>query len=33
LKTLALRVYETCDQDRVEEWSSGAMAQTIAALA
>jgi nucleolar pre-ribosomal-associated protein 1 len=33
LKILALRVYETCDQDRVEEWSSGAMAQTIAALA
>jgi nucleolar pre-ribosomal-associated protein 1 len=33
LKTLALRVYETCDQDRVDEWSSGAIAQTIAALA
>jgi nucleolar pre-ribosomal-associated protein 1 len=33
LKTLALRVYETCDQDRVDEWSSSGIAQTVAALA
>jgi nucleolar pre-ribosomal-associated protein 1 len=33
LKTLALRVYETCDKERVDEWSSGAIAQTVAALA
>jgi nucleolar pre-ribosomal-associated protein 1 len=33
LKTLALRVYETCDQARVDEWSSGAIARTLASLA
>lgn len=33
LKTLALRVYETCDQERVNEWSSGSIARTIAMLA
>jgi nucleolar pre-ribosomal-associated protein 1 len=33
LKTLALRVYKTCDQERVNEWSSGTVAQTIASLA
>jgi nucleolar pre-ribosomal-associated protein 1 len=33
LKTLALRAYETCDQDRVNEWSSGYVAQTVASLA
>jgi nucleolar pre-ribosomal-associated protein 1 len=33
LKTLALRVYKTCDRERVNEWSSGTVAQTIASLA
>jgi nucleolar pre-ribosomal-associated protein 1 len=33
LKALALRAYETCDQDRVNEWSSGSAAQTVASLA
>lgn len=33
LKTLALRAYETCDQERVNEWSSGSVAQTVALLA
>ncbi|KAF1919672.1 ribosome 60S biogenesis N-terminal-domain-containing protein [Ampelomyces quisqualis] len=33
LKTLAWRVYETCDRERVDEWSSGAIGQTMAALA
>jgi nucleolar pre-ribosomal-associated protein 1 len=33
LKALALRVYETCDRERVNEWSSGAIAKTAAAIA
>ncbi|KAH8728635.1 ribosome 60S biogenesis N-terminal-domain-containing protein [Phaeosphaeriaceae sp. PMI808] len=33
LKTLALRVYETCDQARVDEWSSGTIGNTVALLA
>ncbi|KAL5116459.1 hypothetical protein ACEQ8H_005580 [Pleosporales sp. CAS-2024a] len=32
LKTLAVQTYETCDQTRVAEWSSGTIAQTVAAL-
>lgn len=33
LKALALRVYDTCDRARVDEWSSGTVARTIASLA
>lgn len=33
LKTLASRVYETCDQERVKEWSSGAIAGVVSSLA
>jgi nucleolar pre-ribosomal-associated protein 1 len=33
LKTLASRVYETCDQERVIEWSSGAITEAMTSLA
>jgi nucleolar pre-ribosomal-associated protein 1 len=33
LKALASRVYDTCDQDRVKEWSSGAIAGAMVSLA
>ncbi|OAL45257.1 hypothetical protein IQ07DRAFT_548943 [Pyrenochaeta sp. DS3sAY3a] len=33
LRTLATRVYETCDQEKVAAWSSGTMAGTIASMA
>jgi nucleolar pre-ribosomal-associated protein 1 len=33
LKALAKRVYATCDQERVDEWSSGGIAKTMALLA
>ncbi|CBX93708.1 hypothetical protein IAQ61_003596 [Plenodomus lingam] len=32
LRVLASRVYETCDQDKVAQWSSGAMKETVASL-
>jgi nucleolar pre-ribosomal-associated protein 1 len=32
LKALAVRVYETCDQERVDEWSSGAIAKSMALM-
>jgi nucleolar pre-ribosomal-associated protein 1 len=32
LRTLASRVYETCDQGKVAQWSSGTMSTTIASL-
>jgi nucleolar pre-ribosomal-associated protein 1 len=33
LRTLASRAYETCDQERVDEWSSGSAAHIVASLA
>ncbi|RYN51122.1 hypothetical protein AA0118_g10621 [Alternaria tenuissima] len=33
LKTLAGRVYETCDREKVAAWSSDSLAQTMASLA
>jgi nucleolar pre-ribosomal-associated protein 1 len=32
LRTLASRVYETCDQGRVAEWSNGTVQEAIASL-
>jgi nucleolar pre-ribosomal-associated protein 1 len=32
LRTLASRVYETCDQERVNEWSSGMIGDAVALL-
>ncbi|KAF2031511.1 hypothetical protein EK21DRAFT_99675 [Setomelanomma holmii] len=32
LRTLASRIFETCDQARVEEWSGGAVAEAVASI-
>jgi nucleolar pre-ribosomal-associated protein 1 len=32
LRTLASRVYETCDQEKVATWSSGTIGETVASL-
>lgn len=32
LKTLASRVYETCNQEKVEAWSSGTVGEAVASL-
>ncbi|KAJ4368078.1 hypothetical protein N0V83_006433 [Neocucurbitaria cava] len=32
LKTLAMRVYETCDQEKVAQWSSGTIGEIVVSL-